>query len=153
MNPLDNKPIKGRLAGKGTGNRQRFKPNSNLSGYGKGTDVVVKGNKLALPVTRTGSSSGKLVKRTYTDVAPGLQGGLRETFNVLNNIKSFCEAGYRTDEQAARMIFDKIKGTPNLTIPTIKSYVKRYLDMVGKNPGDIDYLASLVYSHVEDMEA
>jgi len=91
-NPLDHKPFKNVFAGKGVKTKQHFKPNSNLSGYGKGSDVTVKGNKLALPVTRTGSSTGKLVKRTYTDVAPGLQGGLRETVKVLSDIKSFCES-------------------------------------------------------------
>jgi len=203
MNPLDTKPAKNSLAGKGAKTKQHFKPNSNLSGYGKGSDVTSK-NKLALPVTRTGSSTGKLVKRTYTD-ATGMQGGLRETMKLLGSIKSFCESrfglknddgeviGYVdskeeaqkavsdgeaysyfdkaqmnksidasnkvlygesnpvSDERAAKLIFDKIKGTPNLTIPTIKHYVKKYLDMVGKSPSDTDYLASLVFSHVEDM--
>jgi hypothetical protein len=198
MNPLDTKPAKNSLAGKGAKTKQHFKPNSNLSGYGKGGDVTSK-NKLALPVTRTGSSTGKLVKRTYTD-AIGMQGGLRETMKLLGSIKSFCESrfglknddgeviGYVdskeeaqkavsdgeaysyfnkdeysesrvcesnpvSDERAAKMIFDKIpvvKGVPP-SIPMIKGYVKKYLDMVGKNPSDIDYLASLVFSHVEDM--
>lgn len=96
MNPLDSKPFKNKLAGKGAKTKQRFKPNSNLSGYGKGKDVVVGKNKLAMPVTRTGSSTGKLVKRTYTDVGPGLQGGLRETMSVLTKINEFCEGdGWR----------------------------------------------------------
>lgn len=92
MNPLDHKPFKNSFAGKGVKTKQHFKPNSNLSGYGKGTDVAVKGNKLAMPVTRTGSSTGKLVKRTYTDAAPGLQGGLRETVGILEEINEFCSA-------------------------------------------------------------
>jgi hypothetical protein len=92
MNNLDRKPFKNDFTGKSAKTKQHFKPNSNLSGYGKGSDVTVKRNKLALPVTRTGSSTGKLVKRTYADVAPGLQGGLRETVRVLGAIKSFCES-------------------------------------------------------------
>jgi hypothetical protein len=94
MNNLDRKPFKNDFTGKSAKTKQHFKPNSNLSGYGKGSDVTVKRNKLALPVTRTGSSTGKLVKRTYTDVAPGLQGGLRETVRVLGAIKSFCESNH-----------------------------------------------------------
>jgi hypothetical protein len=93
MNPLDRKPFKNDFAGKNAKTKQRFKPNSNLSGYGKGTDVTSK-NKLSLPVTRTGSSTGKLVKRTYTDVASGLQGGLRETTKTLEEIKEFVSNPY-----------------------------------------------------------
>ena len=92
MNPLGHKPFKNSFAGKDVKTKQHFKPNSNLSGYSKGTDVTVKGNKLAMPVTRTGSSTGKLVKRTYTDASPGLQGGLRETVGILEEINEFCSA-------------------------------------------------------------
>ena len=95
-NPLDTKPFNSKLTGKGVKTKQHFKPNSNLSGYGKGSDVTVKTNKLALPVTRTGSSTGKLVKRTQTDCKPGLQGGLRETGKLLSDINEFCE-GFKPD--------------------------------------------------------
>jgi hypothetical protein len=57
-----------------------------------------------------------------------------------------------SDELAAKQIFDKIKGTPNLTISTIKQYVKRYLPMVNKNESDIDYLSALVYSELQDFD-
>lgn len=55
-----------------------------------------------------------------------------------------------TDEKAAKLIFDKIMGTPNLTIPTIKAYVKRYLPMVGKGDSDIDFLTSHVYDMLSE---
>ena len=55
-----------------------------------------------------------------------------------------------TDEKAAKLIFDKIMGTPNLTIPTIKAYVKRYLPMVGKNESDIDFLTANVYDMLSE---
>jgi hypothetical protein len=54
------------------------------------------------------------------------------------------------DEKAAELIFDKIKGTPNLTIPVIKAYVKRYLPMVGKNESDIDFLTANVYDMLSE---
>jgi hypothetical protein len=54
------------------------------------------------------------------------------------------------DEKAAELIFDKIKGTPNLTIPTIKAYVKRYLPMVGKDESDIDFLTANVYDMLSE---
>jgi hypothetical protein len=49
------------------------------------------------------------------------------------------------DDQAAKMIADKIKGTPNLNIQTIKQYVQKYLGMVGKAPTDVDHIAAGVY--------
>ena len=55
-----------------------------------------------------------------------------------------------TDEKAAKLIFDKIMGTPNLTIPTIKAYVKRYLPMVGKGESDIDFLTANVYDMLSE---
>lgn len=54
------------------------------------------------------------------------------------------------DEKAAELIFDKIKGTPNLTIPVIKAYVKRYLPMVGKDESDIDFLTANVYDMLSE---
>ena len=55
-----------------------------------------------------------------------------------------------SDEKAAELIFNKIMGTPNLTIPTIKAYVKRYLPMVGKNESDIDFLTANVYDMLSE---
>jgi hypothetical protein len=55
-----------------------------------------------------------------------------------------------SDEKAAKLIFDKIMGTPNLTIPTIKAYVKRYLPMVGKGESDIDFLTANVYDMLSE---
>jgi len=91
-NPLDRKPFKNKLAGKGVSTKQHFKPHSNLSGYGKGSEVTVDKNALAMPVVRTGSSTGRLVKRTYTDAAPGVQGGLREATDLISRITKFCKA-------------------------------------------------------------
>jgi hypothetical protein len=50
MNPLDHKPFRNTLSGKGARGKQRFKPNP-LSGFGKGSDVTTK-NKLAYPPGR-----------------------------------------------------------------------------------------------------
>jgi len=55
------------------------------------------------------------------------------------------------DEQAAKIITDKIKGTPNLNIQNIKMYVQKYLGMVGKSPSDVDYIASLVHDNLQNM--
>ena len=55
-----------------------------------------------------------------------------------------------SDEKAAELIFNKIMGTPNLTIPTIKAYVKRYLPMVGKDESDIDFLTANVYDMLSE---
>lgn len=63
------------------------------------------------------------------------------------NLKNKVNEASLSDEAAAQKIADKIKGTPNLTVPTIKQYVKKYLGMVGKNPSDVDFLAA----HVHDI--
>jgi hypothetical protein len=52
-----------------------------------------------------------------------------------------------SDEQAAKIIADKIRGTPNLNIQNIKMYVTKYLGMVGKAPTDVDFIAA----HVNDI--
>jgi hypothetical protein len=49
------------------------------------------------------------------------------------------------DEVAAQKIAEKIQGTPNLTMPTLKQYVKKYLPMVGKTETDEPFITSLVY--------
>jgi hypothetical protein len=56
-----------------------------------------------------------------------------------------------SDEQAAKMIADKIKGTPNLNIQNIKMYVQKYLGLVGKAPSDIDFIASMVHDNLQHM--
>lgn len=56
-----------------------------------------------------------------------------------------------SDEVAAKKIADKIQGTPDLTMPKIQQYVKRYLVMVGKNETDIPHLSALVHTELEDM--
>ena len=50
-NPLDHKPFRNTLAGKGVKKKQRFTPNP-LSGFGKGTDVTAPKNKLAIAPVR-----------------------------------------------------------------------------------------------------
>jgi hypothetical protein len=52
-----------------------------------------------------------------------------------------------SDEQAAKIIADKIRGTPNLNIQNIKMYVTKYLGMVGKAPTDVDFITA----HVNDI--
>ena len=59
--------------------------------------------------------------------------------------EAFAQQRLLSDEQAAKMIADKIRGTPNLNINTIKQYVSKYLGMVGKAPTDVDYLAAQVH--------
>ena len=56
-----------------------------------------------------------------------------------------------SDDRAAKIIADKIKGTPNLNIQNIKLYVKKYLAMVGKAPNDVDYISSLVYDILDSQ--
>lgn len=58
-----------------------------------------------------------------------------------------------SDDQAAQMIADKIQGTPNLNINTIKQYVTRYLGMVGKSPTDVDFLAAQVLDILEQKDS
>ena len=55
------------------------------------------------------------------------------------------------DDQAAKMIADKIKGTPNLSVATLKQYVQKYLPMVGKSPKDVDFLAANVMEILQDQ--
>lgn len=56
-----------------------------------------------------------------------------------------------SDEQAAKMITDKIKGTPNLNIQNIKMYVQKYLSLVGKAPSDVDFIASMVHDNLQNI--
>ena len=56
-----------------------------------------------------------------------------------------------SDEQAAKMITDKIKGTPNLNIQNIKMYVQKYLGLVGKAPSDVDFIAAMVHDNLQNM--
>jgi len=56
-----------------------------------------------------------------------------------------------SDEQAAKMITDKIKGTPNLNIQNIKMYVQRYMGLTGKAPSDVDFIAAMVHDNLQNM--
>jgi len=56
-----------------------------------------------------------------------------------------------SDEQAAKMIADKIKGTPNLNMHNIKMYVQRYMGLVGKAPSDVDFVAAMVHDNLQNM--
>jgi hypothetical protein len=55
------------------------------------------------------------------------------------------------DDVAAKKITEKIKGTPNLDIPTLKMYVTKYLPMVGKSSTDVDHITTLVYDNLVEM--
>lgn len=55
-----------------------------------------------------------------------------------------------SDELAAKKIASKIAGTPGLNMPKIKQYVTKYLSMVGKAPTDVDHLAALVSTELEN---
>lgn len=55
-----------------------------------------------------------------------------------------------SDDLAARKIFNKIKGTPNLNFAVVQQYVNKYIGMVGKSPTDVKYISALVYSMVQD---
>lgn len=56
-----------------------------------------------------------------------------------------------SDDLAAKKIADKIKGTPNLTVPSVEGMVKRYLPMVGKHDTDVKYLTAQVVSILQDL--
>lgn len=53
-----------------------------------------------------------------------------------------------SDEVAAKKIAAKLLGTPDITIPKLKSYIVKYLPMVGKSPKDVEHLTALVYHHL-----
>jgi hypothetical protein len=55
------------------------------------------------------------------------------------------------DDLAAKKIAEKLKGTPNLNIATLKMYVAKYLPMVGKAETDIDHLTALVHNNLSEM--
>lgn len=55
-----------------------------------------------------------------------------------------------SDDLAARKIFNKIQGTPNLNFAVVQQYVNKYISMVGKSPTDVKYISALVYSMVQD---
>ncbi len=57
-----------------------------------------------------------------------------------------------SDTLAAKKIFDKIKGTPNMSKAIVKMQVKKYLPMVGKSDSDLTYLFAQVWSKLEDMQ-
>ena len=56
-----------------------------------------------------------------------------------------------SDDLAARKIFDKIKGTPNLNFATIQQFVGKYAPMVGKSPTDVKYISAQVYGMLQDV--
>lgn len=57
-----------------------------------------------------------------------------------------------TDEAASKAIFNKIKGTPDLTIPKVEALVKRYLSMVGRAPTDTKILLAGVVTLLQDAD-
>lgn len=82
-----------------------------------------------------------------------IKGGIRVNNCVPNN-ESVSEGDVvpvptkpigMSDEAAAKKIAAKLLGTPDITVPTLKSYIVRYLPMVGKKPKDIEHLTALVY--------
>lgn len=56
-----------------------------------------------------------------------------------------------SDQRAAKLIMDKIKGLPMRNIQDIERNVTRYLDMVGKAPTDVKHLSVLIYRYLEDL--
>lgn len=56
-----------------------------------------------------------------------------------------------SDQRAAKLILDKIKGLPMRNIQDIEKNVARYLPMVGKAPTDVKHLSVLIYRDLEDM--
>jgi hypothetical protein len=61
------------------------------------------------------------------------------------------QAYNQQDEVAAKKIADKLKGTPNLNVATIKMYVAKYLPMVGKGEKDVDHLTALVHDNLSEL--
>ena len=57
-----------------------------------------------------------------------------------------------SDELAAKKIFDKIKGTPNLKLSSVEQMVSRYLSMVGKTANDVKHLTALTASLLKDAD-
>jgi hypothetical protein len=150
MNPLDTKPFRGELAGKGAKTKQHFRPNSNLSGFGKGSEVTAKNNKLAMPVVRSGSSTGKLVKRTYSDAPSGLQGGLKETMKLLNGIKLFCERGTpKARLKESQALLSAINSDPRIK-EMFASYGEGILRTRGENEFSSRECVDEALDHFED---
>ena len=55
-----------------------------------------------------------------------------------------------SDEQAAKKLFDKIKGTPNLKASSVKQLIKPYLGMVGRAEKHLNLLAADVITMLQD---
>jgi hypothetical protein len=55
-----------------------------------------------------------------------------------------------SNDLAVKKIFDKVKGTPNLKVSTLKPLVAKYLTMVGKEKTDLEYLTAGVWTKLED---
>jgi hypothetical protein len=69
-----------------------------------------------------------------------------------NNESTGLEQAYnQQDEVAAKKIAEKLKGTPNLNIATIKMYVAKYLPMIGKGESDVDHLTALVHDNLSEL--
>jgi len=89
----------------------------------------------------------------YTD---SLEDAIATKKHMLNH---YADSGYIIkesaniipDDVAAKKIAEKIKGTPNLNVPTLKMYVKKYLPMVGKSSTDVDYITALVYDELQSL--
>jgi len=56
-----------------------------------------------------------------------------------------------SDDRAAKIITDKLKGMPGINTGNIDKYVSRYLGMVGKHPTDLKHLSVLVFGNLQDM--
>lgn len=114
--------------------------------------VIIKPKKLEIdPNLITNVTDKGNGKNTPTNLKLAGESKSWESVNELAMIyENMTPSHLMTDEKAAKLIFDKIVGTPNLTIPTIKAYVKRYLPMVGKGESDIDFLTSHVYDMLSD---
>jgi hypothetical protein len=70
---------------------------------------------------------------------------------IKNESAGIEQAYNQQDEVAAKKIAEKLKGTPNLNIATIKMYVAKYLPMVGKGEKDVDHLTALVHDNLSEL--
>ena len=93
-----------------------------------------------------------VVDKHSTSVELPIEESTKTVLKVGKDLRSMFEAMGMSDEVAAKKIFDKIKGTPNLKTSHVKDLVKQYLDMVGKAESDIAHLTALVISQLQDAD-
>lgn len=96
---------------------------------------------------KTGEELIAIIKDVYD---AGFKDGKESMEEKEEEVKESIAPMGMSDELAAKKIFDKIKGTPNLKLGQVEQMVNKYLSMVGKSANDTKHLTALTASLLKD---